>query len=380
MTCFLPDISPRPLSHVVEHDRWGGGDFYPPTPPAHVTVRPCWLAMGLIWQRHPAREFAVTSRSAAAFAQPQCVLAGSAEHHMWQDVCISGHKALVSYRPLIWTHPRPGWHRGVERWRQFVLFSVRSSQPFFPPALKKRGLQPSFLSSESNLSPTGSEWSRAKALLLPSVSTPLSRRHYSARVGFKQVLFRQQRLECFVLILIYLRELWQHRLQVSLLWPPCVMQLTGSICAPSTLKCVKAVGNVVKLPRLMRTDCPMKREHWWHYHLSVSFRGFHGSVHCATVELFTLAIFRILFFPVNLWAVGLKVGQQGITNTYEKRVGVWRTSTVKLESNKTQKHTKKTTQKHKGVLLWVFIRITTCKLGVRPCVLPPVQDTELVSY
>ncbi|CAB1428012.1 unnamed protein product [Pleuronectes platessa] len=42
--------------------------------------------------------------------------------------------------------------------------------------------------SESHLSPVGSEWSRAMALLFPSMSksSPLLRRHYSARVGFKQ--------------------------------------------------------------------------------------------------------------------------------------------------------------------------------------------------
>lgn len=37
------------------------------------------------------------------------------------------------------------------------------------------------------------------------------------------------------------------------------------------LKCVKAVGNVIKaFPRLMCADFPMKREWWWHYHLSVT--------------------------------------------------------------------------------------------------------------
>lgn len=77
-------------------------------------------------------------RSTAIFAQPQCVLACSAEHHMWQDVVMMAAKhssAIFEHylccSPVIWMCVGHRWHQGVEGWRQFVLFPFPHLTLFF---------------------------------------------------------------------------------------------------------------------------------------------------------------------------------------------------------------------------------------------------------
>lgn len=72
--------------------------FVDPARPRHCTLP--LISHGPHLAKTPSKAICPDPRSADIFAQPQCVLACSAEHHMWQDVCNGGRKALVSH---LWT-------------------------------------------------------------------------------------------------------------------------------------------------------------------------------------------------------------------------------------------------------------------------------------
>lgn len=86
---------------------------------SHPIANLCWLAMV------PKQRNLSWPQVCSKFAQPQCVLASSAEHHLRQDVCNGGRKTLQPCLHIIYKTALcvgNGWHQAVKAWRQFVLF------------------------------------------------------------------------------------------------------------------------------------------------------------------------------------------------------------------------------------------------------------------
>lgn len=133
---------------------------------------------------------------------------------------------------------------------------------WFCSTLEKLEQQPPPLTSLSNLRPR--DWSGPKLCSYLSCPSPLLSWGIAAEPKWNSNRYCSPNrvLRALFLMLIPIRELGQYWLHAfcCLKWPSGVLELTGSICALSPLKCVKAVGNVVKLPQLMCSDFPMKRE------------------------------------------------------------------------------------------------------------------------
>lgn len=151
------------------------------------------------------------------------------------------------------------------------------------------------------------------------------RHNWKATVGFKKILFPQQSLKSLVFNANTPPRAWAVLATCFLvlkvaLW--CIRTNWFNMCSPG-LMCVKAVGKVVKLPRLMCNDFPTKRQEWWHYHLSVTVTlqlTLWFSLLCALWNSWTFHTFMVLetpatsklyFISTNTWAGGAKVGQKG---------------------------------------------------------------------
>ena len=110
--------------------------FVDPARPRHCSFS--LISRGPHLAKTPNEAICPDPRSAAVFAQPQCALACSAEHHMWQDVVMMAakHSSAISEHylcrsPVIWMCAGHRWHRGAEGWRQFVLFPFPHLALFF---------------------------------------------------------------------------------------------------------------------------------------------------------------------------------------------------------------------------------------------------------
>lgn len=151
--------------------------FVDPARPRHCSFS--LISRGPHLAKTPNEAICPDPRSAAVFAQPQCALACSAEHHMWQDVVMMAakHSSAISEHylcrsPVIWMCAGHRWHRGAEGWRQFVLFPFPHLALFFFFFFYagKRGRQPPPLNSRSNRRPgdhSGPKWQLSSQLSRP---------------------------------------------------------------------------------------------------------------------------------------------------------------------------------------------------------------------
>ena len=177
--------------------------FVDPARPRHCSFS--LISRGPHLAKTPNEAICPDPRSAAVFAQPQCALACSAEHHMWQDVVMMAakHSSAISEHylcrsPVIWMCAGHRWHRGAEGWRQFVLFPFPHLALFFFFFFLRWKTWTAATSSEQPVQPKarGSQWSKVAAFLstFTSNSAPLLRRQCRA----KQVVFHQQSPKSFV--------------------------------------------------------------------------------------------------------------------------------------------------------------------------------------
>lgn len=171
-----------------------------PTRPRHCSF--LLISRGPHLAKTPNKAICPDPRSAAIFAQPQCVLACSAEHHMWQDVVMMAakHSSAISEHylccsPVIWMCVGHRWHQGVEGWRQFVLFPFPHLTLFFFFLHWKTWTAATSSEQPVQTKAQGSQWSKVAAFLstFTSKSTPLLRHQCRA----KQVVFHQQSPKSF---------------------------------------------------------------------------------------------------------------------------------------------------------------------------------------
>lgn len=148
-----------------------------PTRPRHCSF--LLISRGPHLAKTPNKAICPYPRSAAIFAQPQCVLACSAEHHMWQDFDNDGRKALLCHlwtlfmlQPCYLDVCRASLALRGGGMKAICPVSVPSSHSvFFFFYTGKRGLQPPPLNSRSKRRPrdhSGPKWQLSSQLSRPS--------------------------------------------------------------------------------------------------------------------------------------------------------------------------------------------------------------------